>query len=336
MATQPTILPVDRADPRVRAAEEAERRLFEHYGLEYRVHFVDLVDPAIRVRVLDVGSGPPVVLVPGGSGEAIQYVPLIDKLSGRRFIILNLPGGGMSDGVDFRSLDLSTLAVTTISAVLDYFEVDSVPIAGSSMGGLWALWMAIAKPEHISSMIQFGCPALVLGTSAPLPMRLLSIPMLNRLLFPLARAESPDKVRNMLGALGCTDDSVAALPEVFFEALANMFSLSTYRFAWLSLMRTVLRPRGARAQFQLGAAELSRVGCPTLFIWGADDPFSATAVGRRCVELMPNATIEVVPGGHVPIIDNVWACGSLTDRFLPALEPLPDHEPVVAQAAGGR
>ena len=70
-------------DPRVVAAEAAERRLFEHYGLSYTVHHVALDEPAMRVRVLDIGMGTPVLVVPGGSGDAWQFAPLIAHLTGR-------------------------------------------------------------------------------------------------------------------------------------------------------------------------------------------------------------------------------------------------------------
>jgi pimeloyl-ACP methyl ester carboxylesterase len=321
MKMQPDVFPVDWSDTRVIAAAEAERRLFEHYGLEYRAHFIDLEEPRIRIRVLEVGSGPPLVLVPGGSGEAIQYAGVLDKLRGRRCIILNLPGGGMSDAVDFEQVSLRDVAVNTLTAVLDNFELDSAPIAGSSMGGLWTLWMALDRPERVSSMVQLGCPALVLGSSAPLPMRMLSIPLLNRMLFPLAQADSPAKVRKTLKMAGCTDAALDAMPDVFTEALARMFSLPTYRLAWLSLMRTVLRPRGARPQVQLGAAELQRIACPALFIWGDVDPFGSLELGRRCVQLMPRASLEVVRGGHILVVDNAPSCASHIDAFLSTGEP---------------
>ena len=49
------------------AAFDAEKRLFAHYRLEYRVHTVELREPNLRVRVLDVGNGEPVLIVPGGT-----------------------------------------------------------------------------------------------------------------------------------------------------------------------------------------------------------------------------------------------------------------------------
>ena len=47
------------------------------------------------------------------------------------------------------------------------------------MGALWSLWLALAEPDRVASLVLLGCPANVLGTSAPFPFRLLSVPRLN-------------------------------------------------------------------------------------------------------------------------------------------------------------
>ncbi|MBI4329483.1 MAG: hypothetical protein HY685_06430 [Chloroflexi bacterium] len=53
-------------DIRVQEYEIAEPRLFQRYGLEYRSHYFQLDNPRLRARVIEVGSGPPVLFVHGG------------------------------------------------------------------------------------------------------------------------------------------------------------------------------------------------------------------------------------------------------------------------------
>src|SRR5574339_506029 len=96
----PTITRIDHNDPKSRAALEAEQRLFAHYGLEYKIHFVDVKEPDLRVRVLEVGTGRPLLLIPGGSGDAFAFAALLAQLKGWRVIAINRPGGGLSDGID--------------------------------------------------------------------------------------------------------------------------------------------------------------------------------------------------------------------------------------------
>ncbi len=181
MTAKPTIQKVNQEDPRVAAAADAERRLYDYYGLEYQAHYIDLENPDLRVRALEVGSGPPLFLVPGGPGESFHFVPLMAQMKGWRILTFDRPGAAMSDAVDHREVDLRHFAVETLTAVMDYFELEEVPVVASSMGGLWSLWLALDEPERISKMVQFGCPALILGTSAPLPMRVMSVPFVNKL-----------------------------------------------------------------------------------------------------------------------------------------------------------
>ena len=42
---------------------------------------------------------------------------------------------------------------------------------------------------------------------------------------------------------------------------------------------------------------VERIAAPTLLIWGDRDPISPVAVGRHLAERLPNARLEIVPGG---------------------------------------
>jgi pimeloyl-ACP methyl ester carboxylesterase len=44
--------------------------------------------------------------------------------------------------------------------------------------------------------------------------------------------------------------------------------------------------------------EISGVTAPTLLLWGDADPISPLAVGERLAGLLPNSTLEVIPGGE--------------------------------------
>ena len=52
MPKQQDILTLSENDPRVIAAREAEERLFAHYGLEPKIHYIPLGDSGMRVRVV--------------------------------------------------------------------------------------------------------------------------------------------------------------------------------------------------------------------------------------------------------------------------------------------
>ena len=82
-------------DPKVIAARAAEKALFDHYGLRAKEHYVTLAQQGIRVRVLEIGNGEPVVIVPGNTGDVFPLASLLAELKGRRIIAINRPGGGL-------------------------------------------------------------------------------------------------------------------------------------------------------------------------------------------------------------------------------------------------
>lgn len=307
---------IDHDDPRCQAALAAERRLFEHYGLDYRVHFVEMAAPDLRVRVLEVGEGRPLLVVPGGAGDALFLAPLAAQLEGWRLIAVNRPGGGMSDGVDHRQVDVRQLAVHTLRTVADAFGLASTPIVCNSMGGLWSFWYTLAHPDRVSSMVQMGCPALALDTSAPFFMRLLGVPLLNNLIAPMMQPGSVDKALEGLRTQGSSQEDIDRMPSVTAEAAYHAFRLPTYLDTWKTLIAAVATLSGASPRYRLGAHELRQVGCPVQLIWGENDPFGGLDVARRMEEVLPDARLHELPVGHLPFLDRPEETGRVIRAFL--------------------
>ncbi|HSM56228.1 MAG TPA: alpha/beta hydrolase, partial [Candidatus Sulfomarinibacteraceae bacterium] len=265
-----TVGTLRRSDTRVAAARQAERRLFQHYDLEVEPRFVTLRSGR-NVRVLESGHGTPLVLVPGGVGDGWMWAPLMAQLRDYRLLVVNRPGGGLSDGIDHRQVDMRQLAIEVLTAVMDHFRLERAPIICNSMGGLWSFWFALAHPQRVSALLQFGCPALLLGTSAPLFMRLQSVPLLNRLLVKAMIPDSAEAARRLPTFLGHEERVGANWPQPMADCGYHFSHLPTYKTAWLSLMESVLTLRGAAQRYALGADELRHVQLPELYAWGDSD-----------------------------------------------------------------
>lgn len=298
--------------------EAAERSLFGAYGLEVESRFLEMRDPPLRARVMDVGEGTPVVLVHGGGGVGATWAPLMAGLSGMRLVVVDRPGFGLSDGIDYRGTPLRRHAVAFLESVLDALNIERAAFVGNSMGGLWSFWLALDRPERVSTLAQMGSTALILDTKAPLPMRLLSVPGLNRIMLA-AEKPSPGQARKFLVRLG-HDPAVIEerLPEEFFEMLSASQELPDYATAWLTLVERCLTLRGVVSDVRLGVEELRQVRQPTFFIWGDGDVFGGPEIGERAVRAMPNAEIEVVRGGHLPWLDEPADSAEVVSGFLRA------------------
>jgi pimeloyl-ACP methyl ester carboxylesterase len=270
----------------------------------------------MRARVLETGEGAPVILVHGGGGVGATWVPLMARMSGVRLVVVDRPGFGLSDGFDYRDVDLRRHAVAFLESVLDALGIERAAFVGNSMGGLWSFWLALDRPERVSTLVQLGSTALLTGTMAPLPMRLLSVPGLNRLMLAAERP-SPEQARKFLARLG-HDEAVIdrQLPEEFFEMLAASQELPDYATAWSTLVERCLTLRGAVPDVRLGTEELRRVRQRTLFVWGESDVFGGPEIGELAARLMPRAEIAAVPGGHLPWLDEPEVSAEAVSRLL--------------------
>ncbi len=306
--SQHQLLTLDEHDPRVIAARDAEERLFAFYGLEVSTRFVLLPRLGLRIRVNEFGTGEPVLMVPGNTGDVFPLASLMAELRGRRIIAVNRPGGGMSEGMDHRTVvDFRTFAVETLSTVLDALELESVPIVAHSMGGHWSLWLALERPERVTALTLLGVPGNLIRTGPPLALRLLSVPGLNRLLFRIvmfiARRHSSETSTSVSAAMAACRYHFQRLPH--------------YRLSTLSLMERTNRLRGPRPEITLSAEQLKRVQQPTMFLWGTNDPFGSSETGRHIAQLLPASEFHAIQGaGHLPWLSNLAECGRLIRDFL--------------------
>ncbi len=69
--------------------------------------------------------------------------------------------------------------------LLDALELDTTALLGHSMGGLWALWYALAHLDRVERLVLVGTPALP-GTRCPLPYRMNATPGVAKLIRRLA------------------------------------------------------------------------------------------------------------------------------------------------------
>ena len=81
---------------------DAEARLFTRSGLQPEESFVDLGPAQVRLRVLSVGAGPPLMMLHGVTLAAAVWAPWLADLAGYRALLVELPGHGLSGPVAYR------------------------------------------------------------------------------------------------------------------------------------------------------------------------------------------------------------------------------------------
>jgi 2-hydroxy-6-oxonona-2,4-dienedioate hydrolase len=304
--------------PQTAAARDAESALWREHGLTVAERFIDIDDPRLRIRMIECGdpAGHPIVFVQGGLGEAWGFASVMERLTDFRCISLDRPGTGLSDGVDFTRVDVRKLARKVLGAVLDAADLRRADFVANSMGGWWTLQFALAHPSRVSKAVLIGCPALLLDMSAPLPMRLISVPLVGDVMVRFMRPASPEKARGLANFLGHPPDVGRRWSQNHVQTLYRFGNLPDFLPAWHSLLRCFLRPGGANRALSITADELRRLDHPALFLWGAHDPFGSVDEGRTAAALMPDARLEVVGVGHLPWWDDPDTCAARVRQFL--------------------
>lgn len=107
-----------------------------------------------RLAYTEVGSGPPLLCVPGGPGRAAAYLEDLGGLDGDRTLVrLDNRGTGMSEvPADPSSLRFDRMA-DDLEAVRRHLGLEQVDVLGHSAGTLLAQVWASRNPSRVRSLV---------------------------------------------------------------------------------------------------------------------------------------------------------------------------------------
>jgi pimeloyl-ACP methyl ester carboxylesterase len=291
----------------------AQSRLLERYRIDAEPQFIEVRAVRGRVHVLRSGTGPSVVMVPGFADPAAMWAPLMAGLEGFTLYAVDRPCFGLTGKAEHTSATFRRLAVDFLEQVIDALEIGRPLFVGNSIGSAWSTWLALDRPDRVAALVHAGCPAFWLNTSAPIPLRLLSVPPLGR--FIMAHSPpSPRQVETFGRTIGGED--LSQFPELR-DLLVAAQKLPGAQDSTLGLLHAVVRLRGARQEVRLSREQLGQIRHPVLLIWGSRDKFGGPSVAEEAARAIPDGEIYIVPGaGHIPWVGHP---GEVTAAAVPFL-----------------
>jgi pimeloyl-ACP methyl ester carboxylesterase len=281
------------------AYRASETALASAFGVEAVEHSVHLPGLGASIRVLEIGSGDPVVFIHGSPNNAATWIPLAAELPDRRCLLLERPGAGLSEPLPGWT-DHRVQSAAIVAAVADHFGIAEAHLAGSSFGGLYAYNFALAHPARVPSLIQLGSPAGPALLGMPAIFRFLSLPLPRFLSKRALRpdAEEAEKMFRQIGHAAAIDKE--AIPDVVFEWYSSLLCNTDTAAHLLGEIRAIASPLGYRAGAKLDEDALGSLRPPLLYLWGDEDGFSGPDRADSLAALTPGATIEHFPSfGHV-------------------------------------
>ncbi|MBR0656405.1 alpha/beta fold hydrolase [Roseomonas arctica] len=254
----------------------------------------------MRLNAVEVGAGPPVVLLHGLLGAAQNWGTIQTALApDHRVITLDLRNHGASPHA--AEMDHGSMAAD-VAQTLQALGVPRAAVVGHSMGGKVAMMLALTAPALVER--------LVVADIAPVPYP----PNLRAIVAALqALPVTPGLTRRAADAL-----LAATIPEAGMRA----FLLQNLRFdatpAWRIGLAEIAAAMPAIEDFAAPAAVFEG---PVLFLAGARSDYIRPEHEAAIAALFPTARHAVVPNaGH-------WVHAENPGGFLDALEPFLGQAP---------
>jgi pimeloyl-ACP methyl ester carboxylesterase len=201
----------------------------------------------------------------------------------------------LSDPVDVPRERFRDAAVEFLDETADALGLESFALAGGSMGGTWALWYALARPERVRRLALLGSAPLLPGTRAPAPLRVMAVPVVGDLFRHLVTPNAKMVVR-MMASMG-EGETIVRHPDLI-DAMVAAGRDPIASAAGLAELRAILTPLGFRRSLRVQSSELQHLTVPTLLIWGDHDPVGTVEAGHAFASLIPDAQLDVVAAGH--------------------------------------
>ena len=226
-----------------------------------------------KARVLDEGSGTPVVVLHGWGGRIESMTPAIQCLSRSfRVIAVDLPGFGESPlphGV-WGTPDYAAYVTDLVGSL----GVEKAHFVGHSFGAKVSFYIAAVYPEAVDKLVLVGSP----GLRTP----------------PSLRARAKRTVGRVARSAGAAGPPGRAVRDAVYRRIAS----SDYRDAG------DLRPILVKVVNEDYRDLLPRVASSTLLVWGQNDDAAPLSHGRQMEELIPDAGLVIFEGaGHFAYLD---------------------------------
>lgn len=258
-----------------------------------------------RIAYLDVGTGPPVILIHGFGGSMWQWEHQQHALSKQfRVLTLDLPGSGLSDkpDIDYRTDQMLDFCIGFMNAL----QIEKATLVGNSMGAGLAIGMAITHPTRVDKLVLIsGLPSQVMAKLSSrsfrqaldtrAPVWLIS---LGNWLFGGMATESLLKE--------IVHDHTLLTPAVIDRSNRNRRRPG--------VIKPIMAVRNALPSWETDfAPRLSTIAHPTMIIWGEYDRVFPVPVGEELHHRIRGSQfVRISDAGHMP----QWESPELVNRSL--------------------
>jgi pimeloyl-ACP methyl ester carboxylesterase len=236
---------------------------------------------------VDVGKGPPLVLLHGLGGSLYDWRHLIQPLSlSHRVLVVDLLGSGESEIPQDEDYTIAAQA-RRVRGLMDLLGLERGTVVGNSYGGGVALKLTQDWPERVDRLVLIN--SICYPENIPVYVRLANAPGAAFV------AETLPLGKMTRWALRACYRTVEKLSDEELETYIQELRVPGRRRALIQILRAILPPDNTEFE-----ARIRTVRAQTLLIWGRTDQTIPASLGRRLLEDLPNARLFELDAGHVP------------------------------------
>ena len=240
-----------------------------------------------RVRYIDVGKGPVVVLIHGFASSLETWTMIVPLLArNHRVIAMDLKGFGWTDRPEG---DYSPSAQSEmVFGLLDHLKVNRMALVAHSWGCAVALMMVLTQPERISRIALYN--AWVYEDQLPTFFYWARLDGLGELLMNLFYDErAEDKIAKSFYNEHILTEHLVEEVEKAFERpgtlAASLAAIRGHNFSEIEVHYKTIKQ-------------------PVLLLWGREDGVATLSSGERLANDLANARLIVYSRcGHFPMIE---------------------------------
>jgi pimeloyl-ACP methyl ester carboxylesterase len=243
-----------------------------------------------RIRFVEAGSGPPLVLVHDYLASHVAWEDVLPRLSQRFHVIApDLPGFGESEkpSPNRYPYDFDAFSESLVDLVAA-LGLARVSICGHVLGGSVALTIAASHPHLVEKLVLVNAlvyPPLELDMIS----RVASVPLLGPFVFKQLYGRALFRTRFLDYTRAARGGTATQRVDRLFE----LFDIPAAREAAYATMRAMLDTRSL-------IARVPRITAPTLVAWGRTHRASPVEHGRRLARELRQARLEVFDCGASP------------------------------------
>lgn len=264
------------------------------------------------------GDGPPMLLLHGIPGSAQAWSKVGTRIANRfRVIVPDLMGFGASDPpeTDYYLEDQAQ----AVRNLLNHLRITDFYLGGHDFGGPVAVTLMRLYPELRVRGLILSAANLFTDTYVPPPLRVAKVPGLRDLFFW-------GMVGNRVGLRSLYESAVYNKEEVSWRDFRVHLTGAGVTYTRRIFQRSLANLKLNYAEVE---AYLPQINCPTLVLWGDEDPFFGVDVGERVAATLPDAVLKVYAytGHFLPEERPIETAEDIVLRFLnePAPSLLPFH-----------